>query len=128
MEQIVHAFITSIVVTRNALLHRLRHKQIQQLQRVQNGAARLVNDATKFCLATPLLIDLHWQPIAAEFKILRVHRALTGGAADYINYKTEQDLAASIDMKVSEQGVIAASKDTKILGLIRRNIIYKENS
>ena len=35
-------------------------------------------------------------------------------------------LAISADMKVSEQCGIAASKGNKILGLIRRNITYKE--
>ena len=34
----------------------------------------------------------------------------------------------STDMKVSEQCGIAASKGNKILGLIRRNITYKEKS
>ena len=41
----------------------------------------------------------------------------------------EKDLVAiSADMKVSEQCGIAASKDNQILGLIMRNIIYKEKS
>ena len=34
----------------------------------------------------------------------------------------------SADMKVSEQCGIAASKGNQILGLIRRNITYKEKS
>ena len=40
----------------------------------------------------------------------------------------EKDLGVTIsaDMKVSEQCYIAASKGNKILGLIRRNITYKE--
>ena len=33
-----------------------------------------------------------------------------------------------VDMNVSEQCGIAASKGNRILGLIRRNITYKENS
>ena len=42
----------------------------------------------------------------------------------------EKDLGVTIsaDMKVSEQCGIAASKGNQILGLIRRNIIYKEKS
>ena len=56
----------------------------------------------------------------------------------YINYNMgdtvlstivkENDLGITIsaDMKVSEQCGIAASKGNKILGLIRRNITYKE--
>ena len=40
----------------------------------------------------------------------------------------EKDLGVTIsaDMKVSEQCGIAASKGNQILGLIRRNITYKE--
>ena len=43
---------------------------------------------------------------------------------------TEKDLGDTIsaDMKVSEQCGIAASKGNQILGLIRRNITYKEKS
>ena len=42
----------------------------------------------------------------------------------------ENDLGMTIsaDMKVSEQCGIAASEDKNILGLIRRNITYKEKS
>ena len=42
--------------------------------------------------------------------------------------RTTQDLGVtfSADMKVSEQCGIAASKGNKILGLIRRTIMYKE--
>ena len=41
----------------------------------------------------------------------------------------EKDLRVTIsaDMNVSEQCGIAASKGNQILGLIRRNITYKEN-
>ena len=40
----------------------------------------------------------------------------------------EKDLGLTIsaDMKVSEQCGIAAAKGNQILGLIRRNIVYKE--
>ena len=42
----------------------------------------------------------------------------------------EKDLGVtkSTDMKVSEQCGIAASKGKQIIGLIRRNITYKEKS
>ena len=43
---------------------------------------------------------------------------------------TEKDLGVSMNatMKVSEQCRIAASKGNQVLGMIRRNITYKENS
>ena len=42
----------------------------------------------------------------------------------------EKDLGITIsaDTKVSEQCGIAASKDNPIIGLIKRNITYKEKS
>ena len=42
----------------------------------------------------------------------------------------EKDLRVSMNanMKVSEQCRIAASKSNQVLGMIRRNITYKENS
>ena len=40
--------------------------------------------------------------------------------------KTDLGLTISADMKVSEQCAIAAAKGNQILGLIRRNIVYKE--
>ena len=41
----------------------------------------------------------------------------------------EKDLGVSMNANtVSEQGRIAAPKDHQVLGMIRRNITYKENS
>ena len=40
--------------------------------------------------------------------------------------KCVEGLTISADMKVSEQCGIAAAKGNQILGLIRRNIVYKE--
>ena len=40
----------------------------------------------------------------------------------------ELGITISVDMKVSEQWGIAASKGNQIIGLIRRNITYKEKS
>ena len=83
-EQVLHVFVTSRLDVGKTLLHRLN--QIQRLQRVQYWAARLIDGATKLSHATPLLITLHWVPIAVrlEFKILLlVHRAPTGHAPEY---------------------------------------------
>ena len=62
----------------------------------------------------------------------------TGHGNLYVNYKMgdtvpgttvkEKDFTINADMKVSEQCGIAASKGNQILGLIRRNITYKEKS
>ena len=45
-----------------------------------------------------------------------------------VKEKDDLGMTISVDMKVSEQCRIAASKDNQILRLIRRNITYKEKS
>ena len=64
----------------------------------------------------------------------------TGPGNTGLNYETggtilgktvkEKDLGVSmnVNMKVSEQCRIAASKGNQVLGMIRRNITYKEKS
>ena len=46
--------------------------QISKLQRVQNAAARIAFDLSKFCHITPALRQLHWLPVVKriQFKIL----------------------------------------------------------
>ncbi|KAK2174060.1 hypothetical protein NP493_831g01076 [Ridgeia piscesae] len=59
---------------------------MQRLQKVQNWTAHLIDGVMKYSLATPLLIKLHWLPIAVrvEFKILLLtHRTLTGHVPGY---------------------------------------------
>ena len=51
-----------------------------------------------------------------------------GGTVLNITLKeTDLGLAISADIKVSEECGIAAAKGNQIIGLIRRNIVYKEN-
>ena len=58
-ETLIHAFISSRLDYCNSLLYGLPAYQIQKLQRVQNSAARLVFEESKFCHITPLLRALH---------------------------------------------------------------------
>ena len=92
-------------------------------QHLQNDLDRLVKWSEK------------WQMLFNFGKCKCLH---TGHGNLNVNYKMgdtvlgttvkEKDLGVTIsaDMKVSEQCGIAASKGNKILGLIRRNITYKE--
>ena len=92
-EQVVHAFDTSRLDVGNALLYRLPLKQIQLLQKVQNWAPRLIDDAIKYSHATPVLMKLHWLPTAVRvtFKILLLtHRALTDHAPGYVEQCASQ--------------------------------------
>ena len=59
----VHAYITSSLDYCNSLLAKLPDNLIQDLQRVQNAAARLVVGLRKFDHITPSLISLHWLPV-----------------------------------------------------------------
>ena len=77
-EQVIHAFVTSRLDIGNALLYRLPLKQTQSLQKILNWAAPLIDGAMRYSHATPLLIKLHWLPIAVrvEFMILLLtHRS-----------------------------------------------------
>ena len=56
----------------NSLLYNIPKYVHNKLQFVQNAAARLITCSRKYDHITPILIDLHWLPIAEhiKFKIL----------------------------------------------------------
>ena len=53
-------------------MYGLPQRQISKLQRLQNSAALLALDLSKFCHITPVLQQLHWLPVVKriQFKIL----------------------------------------------------------
>ena len=62
--------------------------QISKLQRVQNAAARIALDLSKFCHITPALRQLHWLPVVKriQFKILLLtFKAIHGLSPQYIS-------------------------------------------
>ncbi len=66
-EKLVHAFMTSRLDYCNALLGGCPASSINKLQRVQNGAARVLTRSRKYDHTTPILQSLHWLPI--KFRI-----------------------------------------------------------
>ena len=86
-EKLIHAFVSSRIVYCNGLLFGLPAYQIHKIQRVQNAAARLIYNESKYCRITPLLYNLHWLPVTfrIEFKILLlVYKAFKGFVPGYI--------------------------------------------
>ena len=72
---------------------------IHKLQRVQNAAARLVFEESKYCHAMPLLKSLHWPLVKYRnlFKVLFITlKAIHGLAPVYIS-----ELISIIDVSLS---------------------------
>ena len=85
---VIHAFVTSPMDYCNSLMYGLPQCQISKLQRVQNAAARIVFDLSKFCHITPALRQLHWLPVVKriQFKILLLtFKAIYGLSPPYIS-------------------------------------------
>ena len=86
----VHAFVSSELDYCHALLYGLPKYQLQRLQYVQNTAARVVLQVSKFQHITPVLCELHWLPIQYRiiFKILLlVYKSLNGTSPSYLAQK-----------------------------------------
>ena len=71
-ETLIHAFISSKLDYCNSLFINLPNCAINDLQAIQNYAARLVCKQGRFCHITPLLEYLHWLPVEdrINFKVL----------------------------------------------------------
>ena len=69
-EKLIHAFVSSRIDYCNSLLFGLPAYQIHKIQRVQNAAARLIYNESKYCRISLLLYNLHWLPVTfrIEFK------------------------------------------------------------
>jgi len=90
----------------DSLLYGLPDYCINKLQRIQNAAARLICQQSRFCHITTLLFDLHWLPVKfrIEFKILLItFKALKDFAPTYtdslisITSTSRYDLRSSTD-------------------------------
>ena len=62
-EQLVHSFVTSNIDFCNVVLYGAPKGVIQKLQRLQNGAARVIVGLRKFDPCRDVLKSLHWLPV-----------------------------------------------------------------
>ena len=85
---LVQTLVSSRLDYCNALLTGLPACVVKPLQMIQNAAARLVFNQPKRAHVTPLLIELHWLPVAARIKfksLMLAYRVLAGSAPTYLN-------------------------------------------
>ena len=83
----VRAFVSSKLDYCNALFYGINKKQLHRLQCVQNVAAKLVKGARKYDHVTPILVELHWLPLAerVEYKCtLLAWKAVNDQAPEYL--------------------------------------------
>ena len=85
---LIQANVTSRLDYANSLLYGLPQSTLNQMQRVQNTAARLVSRCRRYDHISPVLKDLHWLPIhkRINYKILlHTYHCLNGQAPDYLS-------------------------------------------
>ena len=76
-ETLIHAFVSSRVDYCNSLLYGLPAYQLNKLQRVQNAAARLILQESRYCHVRPLLYNLHWLPVKFRIDFKRYYCSLS---------------------------------------------------
>ena len=106
----VNCLVTSKLDCNNALLYGISGYLMDQLQRCQNYAARVVTLTRKFDHITPVLYELHWLPIRyrIEFKIV------------LLTYKCLNDigplyLKELVELRAYDHGYSLRSKENKLL-------------
>ena len=85
-ETLIHSFVSRRVDYCDSPLYGLPAYQLNKLQRVQNAAARLILQESKYCHVRLLLCNLPWLPVKfrIDFKIiLLTYKAVNGLAAFY---------------------------------------------
>ena len=63
IERVVNTMKTSRIDYRNSLLYGTSDKNLVKLQRLQNVAAKIIIDESKYEHVTPILGELHWLPV-----------------------------------------------------------------
>jgi len=87
-KSLINSFISNCLDYCNSLLYGMTDTQLQRLQLVQNGAARLVTGKRCSEHIMPVLRSLHWLPVCQRvmFKFATiVHKCLNGRAPVYLS-------------------------------------------
>ena len=68
---VANAFVSSLLDYSNSLFRSLSKFNLHRLQSIQNSAARIVTNLSKYIRITPVLRKLHWLPVQfrSEFKL-----------------------------------------------------------
>ena len=109
-ETLVHAFVSARIDYFNSILYCIPDYHLSKLQRIQNAAARLVCQQSRYCHITPLLFNLHWLPVKFRivFNILLItFKALKGLAPTYV--------ASLISIKSPPRYNLRSSRDSLLL-------------
>ena len=98
-ETLIHAFISTGLDYCNSLLSGVPDCHLHKLKRVQNAAARLIFQESRFCHITLLLWSLHWLPVKYRIVIkiiLITFKAVHGLApaykSDWFLLETPEDM------------------------------------
>ena len=86
-KQVIHSLVISRLDYANAVLVGQPKVKLQQLQYVQNSAARLITKTGHSEHITPVLKSLHWLPIEQRIKfkvLLLTYKAMNGLAPIYL--------------------------------------------
>ena len=81
---VANAFVSSQLDYCNSLFRSLSKFNLHRLQSIQNSAARIVTNSSKYTRITPVLRKLHWLPVQfrSEFKLL-VYKFIHTGFPKY---------------------------------------------
>ena len=83
---VANAFVSSRLDYYNSFFRSLSKVNLHRLQSIQNSAARIVTNSSKYTRITPVLKKLHWHPIhfRSEFKLaILVYKFIHTGFRKY---------------------------------------------
>ena len=108
-ETLIHAFVSSCVDYCNNLLYGLPTYQLNKLHRVQNAAARLIFQESKYCHVRPLLYNLHWLPVKFRFNfkiLLLTYKAINSLVPFYLQELINLKEACKYKLRSDRDGLL----------------------